>query len=284
MKFIAAFLALACTVANATRIGPDLTDLWWDPAHPGWAIAVTQEDDTIFATVLVYNGEPQADGSATATWYFASDMKPVDSNDSEVFAYEGALYRADGPRFSLGASKLAPAVRPVGTLRLAVDTWYSGEYWIDATYSIDGAQVSATLWPMTLKSSLPESADYYILQTGKWIGCANGAAVYTPASLAMRRTAAGLQINTYDASGLTCAMTGTSQLATRNGWIRGAIACGDDTPYGVEPAFRGTFVLQRAHVDPQRIAMAYSIYVGGDYIANGTCRIEGEITGVRVAR
>ena len=58
---LAAFLATAAMRA----IAADYTDIWYNPAEPGWGVNLVQSDNFLFATFFIYaqNGSP--------TWYTA---------------------------------------------------------------------------------------------------------------------------------------------------------------------------------------------------------------------
>lgn len=87
------------TADPATSV--NYTDLWWNPAEPGWGINLAHQGDTIFAA-----------------WYtFAVDGKPLflvgTLYKTDAATYAGDLYRATGPA---GASMTATAV---GTANIA---------------------------------------------------------------------------------------------------------------------------------------------------------------------
>lgn len=68
----------------------NLTDLWWNPAEPGWGINLAQRPSGIlFATWFVYG----SDGKAT--WYVVPDARSI----ALGAAFVGPIYRTTGPIF-----------------------------------------------------------------------------------------------------------------------------------------------------------------------------------------
>src|SRR5664279_1199043 len=90
-------LSLAIPSVHAAGMTPDPTGIWYDPAQPGWGMGITQQGDTIFAVLFVY------DASHKPTWLVASNVVDtgieLDPVGGQVFS--GPLYRTSGPFLSL---------------------------------------------------------------------------------------------------------------------------------------------------------------------------------------
>ncbi|HUL56415.1 MAG TPA: hypothetical protein VLT60_05420 [Usitatibacter sp.] len=97
------------------------TDTWWNPSQPGWAINLAHQDDTIFATWLLYDSE------GAARWL--TGIFPRDSTGK----YSGNLYITS--RTPSSSVSYAVTAHVAGTASLA---FASGN---DATFtvSLDGA-------------------------------------------------------------------------------------------------------------------------------------------------
>src|SRR5271154_2141263 len=108
-------LCLAAPLANATRMTPDPTGMWYDPAQPGWGMSITQQGETIFVALFVY------DANHNPEWFVASDV--VDSGAVVNFlvgeAYAGTLYKTTGPAYAQPSDTTAFSATPVGTIQLA---------------------------------------------------------------------------------------------------------------------------------------------------------------------
>ena len=143
------WLCLSIACAHAAALSPDPTGMWYDPANPGWGLSVTQQGETIFAALFVY------DANHKPVWYVAS--KVIDSGThldpigSEVFT--GALFRTTGPW--LGNATFDPnavTVTPVGNLGLARGVT-AGTLLV--SYSIDALSVSTSVQPQIWASAAP---------------------------------------------------------------------------------------------------------------------------------
>jgi hypothetical protein len=69
---------------GSTLPDPDFSDLWWTPGESGWGVALTQQHETIFATLFGY------DEAGDPIWYFASNCKVSGTSCS------GDLYKTAG--------------------------------------------------------------------------------------------------------------------------------------------------------------------------------------------
>lgn len=105
------------TVAN-------ITDLWVDPAEPGWGVFVEQQSTTAFATLFTYGG------AGEATWLVMSNG----ARQAEG-SFSGVLYRTQG-----AAQAGAAGVAPAGFMRLTptVDG-------LTLNYVVDGSSATRKL-------------------------------------------------------------------------------------------------------------------------------------------
>src|SRR6185369_2708642 len=78
---------LTTTFTAGTAV-PNYTDLWWNPAEPGWGLNLNQQSDTIFATVFTYASDRRN------MWLVASSLARQPNG-----SFAGPLYRATGPAF-----------------------------------------------------------------------------------------------------------------------------------------------------------------------------------------
>jgi alpha-tubulin suppressor-like RCC1 family protein len=105
----------------------DYTDLWWNPAQPGWGLAVAQQGNTMFLAWYVY------DTSGRSLWYVAPDCK-VGANGNSC---SGALYRTRGPAFTGAAfDPTKMQVTPAGSIEATFTDASNGSI----RYSVDGLE------------------------------------------------------------------------------------------------------------------------------------------------
>ncbi|HEX5633816.1 MAG TPA: hypothetical protein VFX50_11345, partial [Gemmatimonadales bacterium] len=105
-----AALAAAATALAATA-GP-YSDLWSDPAEPGWGVSVNQQLDTAFVTLYVHDAEGRP------TWYVASDARITAYSAGGLPLFTGTLYRTRGPWHGGPFDPRAVQVVPVGEVSL----------------------------------------------------------------------------------------------------------------------------------------------------------------------
>ena len=117
----------------------NLTDLWWNPAEPGWGINLVQHPSgVLFATWFVY----ASDGRAT--WYVVPDARPIGLGSG----FRGQIYRTTGPAFcpdngqclGLPFDPAAVSVFPVGQAVISISPSDFDQAMISIT--VDGATVS----------------------------------------------------------------------------------------------------------------------------------------------
>jgi hypothetical protein len=107
----------------------NVTDLWWNPNESGWGLNLTQQEDTVFATLFTYG----ADGRGL--WLVMPDGAM--SLDGVV---TGTLYRTRGPRFDASPWSAIQATA-AGTMTIGLDAGNSASL----NYTLDGVTVNKTI-------------------------------------------------------------------------------------------------------------------------------------------
>jgi hypothetical protein len=134
--------AADCVGTTASRASAtNYTDMWWNAAESGWGINVTQQGDTIFATLFTYGPNRQG------VWYvLANGAKQSDGS------YLGDLYRTTGPPFNASPFRGSSVVTTaVGTMRLRFSSGTTGTL----DYSVTGSNVSKSIIRQVFSSPLP---------------------------------------------------------------------------------------------------------------------------------
>jgi hypothetical protein len=91
LKMIA--LVACAALVLAFRADPlraaSMSDLWYNPAEPGWGVNLIEQQGTLFVTLFVYgqDGRP--------TWLVGSDVRQIASSTGRNFS--GALYENKRP-------------------------------------------------------------------------------------------------------------------------------------------------------------------------------------------
>jgi hypothetical protein len=58
---IAVACALAAPTAHAAATANEVADLWWNASESGWGIQLSQQHETVFATMYVYGPDGSPD-------------------------------------------------------------------------------------------------------------------------------------------------------------------------------------------------------------------------------
>jgi hypothetical protein len=98
--------ALAASRPAFTANGPDVGDLWWNPAESGWGMQRVQNNNTLFATIFVY------DQQGFPFWYTATLFATAINPRNGAPSFAGDLYETRDPFF--GAIPFNPAQVQVG--------------------------------------------------------------------------------------------------------------------------------------------------------------------------
>lgn len=141
LRWIVVSMALLASGRAAAGLSPDPTGLWYDPDESGWGLTVSQQGDTVFAVLFVY------DQANHPVWYVASDLEPLALMPPGGPMVLGTLYRTAGPWFGGTFDPHAVTVTPVGTLSLQ----YLGPnpQSLQVGYVIDGATFAKSVVPQT---------------------------------------------------------------------------------------------------------------------------------------
>ena len=120
-------------------------DLWWNPAESGWGVNITQQDNTLFATLFTY------DATGKALWLvMSSGPRQVDGS------YLGDLYLTTGPAFNAQPfTPIGPAnLTKVGTMQFRFSDGANGIL----SYTVNGISVSKVITRQVFSTPLPACA------------------------------------------------------------------------------------------------------------------------------
>lgn len=266
-RFLATFLATFAVAlpASATNYSADYTDLWWNPSEDGWGVAITQQYETLFATLYVYG----ADNSPR--WYVASNLAPAGSG-----VFTGLLYATTGSPFSAGWNPAALSLATVGTMTFSFNSPVSGTL----TYSVNGANVSKAITRNTYRSN-----NY----TGRYLGgmtaiassCTNSAnngesLIFGDLNITQSGNNILMRVDFTNATGQlsTCNFTGTHQPQGRLGTISGGtMSC----TQGTNSVNQGTFTMTQIDGGINGLS---SVFTGSDQF----CFYNGRFGGLKDVR
>jgi hypothetical protein len=151
---IAVALALVATPATAART--DFTDLWWNPAEPGWGVNLVQAQTFLFATFFVYGPDNHP------VWY-TGEMKREATG-----AFAGPLYVTTGTPFGAPANPAHKSARQVGTVTFTPSAATAGTL----AYNVDGILVTKAVQRQTLQT-IPLGESFVGGLVSQWSGCAD---------------------------------------------------------------------------------------------------------------
>ncbi|MEP7328042.1 MAG: hypothetical protein ABI777_02430 [Betaproteobacteria bacterium] len=203
LRGITLVVALAgAAVAPPATAAPDLTDLWWNPAEPGWGVNFVQADTFIFATFFVYSADTKP------TWY--SGQMTRDSNG----IWKGPLYLSSGSYFGATYNATQSDIAQVGTVTFAPVTESAGTL----SYNVDTVVVSKPIQRQTLQS-IDVSGTYMGALITDVYNCSDGSAVKTSRRFvdvtASTVSGGSDRIDFSFATGGTCSFTGYATQAGR---------------------------------------------------------------------
>lgn len=117
-------------------------DLWWNPAESGWGVNITQQDNTLFATLFDY------DASGAAKWWVMSaGIRQADGSYlGDLLQTTGSAFNAQ-PFIPLTAANIAK----VGTMQFRFSDGTHGTL----SYSVNGAAVSKTIIRQEFSTPVP---------------------------------------------------------------------------------------------------------------------------------
>lgn len=110
----------------------DFTDLWWNPAEPGWGLNLIQHpSNKVFGVTYTY--EPPN----RATWFVLPD-----GAWTSPLTYSGPIYRASGPPFN--RPRFDPAMVSVRQVGMATLQFVDREN-ATFTFAVDGVAVTKNI-------------------------------------------------------------------------------------------------------------------------------------------
>ena len=193
--FGAILVAFACA-AQPAAARTDYSDLWWNPAEPGWGVNFVQAQTFLFASFFLYGP------ASEPTWYTAEMNLGTDGK------FSGPLYTTTGSYFAGSANPSHKSVRQVGDVSFTPTTATAGTL----VYTVDGAVVTKNVERQTLQT-IPLGESYIGGLVTDISGCTNPSVnMRTRQSMRMRvmQAAADHKLNvdlTLD-NGTSCKMTG----------------------------------------------------------------------------
>ncbi|MFZ3321534.1 MAG: hypothetical protein WA190_04120 [Usitatibacter sp.] len=270
---LGAVLALATQGVQAFPMFPDPTGMWYDPGQPGWGVSVTQQGETIFVVLFVY------DANHNPQWFVASNVVDTGQfvNSLVGEAYAGPLYRANGATFTQPGDMTPLSATSVGTIQIAyvqpVDN-------LSVTYTVNGTTVNKVLVPQTWGSNAALLAGNY--SGGIKI---SGVSICDPPALLQGVTNFTIsQGATPDALAITwgsgidvgCRMDGTYAQVGQFGTLSGPVSCG---PIPNVVTVIGSFAISQMTISQNGFS-GFLMY--SSPVVNGSsCGVGGSIGGVK---
>lgn len=132
--------AVIVGLAGSLGAGPalaaiDYTDLWWNPAEPGWGVNFVQAENFIFATFFVY------DAANKPTWYTGQMSR--DANG----IWKGPLYQSTGSYFGAPYNATLRDIDQVGSVTFITSSESTGSL----AYNVDAVTVAKAVERQTLQ-------------------------------------------------------------------------------------------------------------------------------------
>lgn len=249
----AAAVATAAAV-HATTATTNYADLWAAPDEPGWGLNVSQQADTLFATLFTY------DKGERAVWYSAT-LTYQSTGANGARSYAGDLYETTGPALGQPYDPRLVRYRQVG--QMTVDFGDAAHALL--VYTADGVLVSRQIGRLTFAAQT---------LVGKYIGATSDVTYdcTNPARDGLVTTDPGPFTIAQEGGDLvlrfpTCTFTGTYTQQGQIGAVDSTYTC---THLGVGET---RFTSMRA--DQGGIT---GVYEGHDKF----CRFRGNVGGMRV--
>ena len=126
----------AAMIAPPAVASADLTDLWWNPAEPGWGVTFVQAENFIFATFFLY------DAATKPTWYTGQMSR--DSNG----IWSGPLYLTSGSYFGAPYNVAMRGTTQVGMVTFTPSNESAGAL----TYNVGTVAVAKPLQRQSLQA------------------------------------------------------------------------------------------------------------------------------------
>ena len=269
-------LGLMMAGAHAAPMTPDPTGMWYDPAQPGWGMSLTQQGETIFAVLFVY------DANHNPQWFVASNV--VDTGQvmnmlvGEV--YSGPLYRTTGPAYAVPSDPATLSATPVGTIQIA---YVQPTNNISLAYSVNGTTVTKTVQAQTWGSNAAQLAGSFngAILIGSTMSCQAPAPLQQVSNFTISQGAAPGTLNVTWGSGIDvgCMMTGTYAQQGQFGTLTGPVMCG---PIPNLIANVGTLTITQMTIAPTGFS-GYLNYTS-PMVNGSSCTVGGTIGGVKVVQ
>lgn len=253
---LAVLLACAGAAHAETSFSTDVTDLWWNPDESGWGINLVQQNDTVFATLFVY------DGNMRAHWYVGSDLSAQSASSSGA-SFQGDLFETQGPYFGVPFNPSAVSAKKVGTVTLQIAFPASGTL----AYTVNGVTVTKAIRRQTW--ALNDATGSYdgfrtIVSASGGTGCGPNTNSFSFLQVLQGPTSLGMNW-TFDRTAV-CRSAGSYSQEGHLGSSSGSFSCDDGR--------QGTYTLSELETTLYGFSARY----------NGTengCTIQGRIGGVR---
>lgn len=127
---------VAGMAASTARAAADLTDLWWNPAEPGWGVTMVQADSFIFATFFLYGADNRP------AWYTGQMARDANGN------WSGPLYLTSGTYFGAPYNATLRDTTQVGLVSFVAANESTGAL----SYNVESVAVSKTIQRQTLQT------------------------------------------------------------------------------------------------------------------------------------
>ncbi len=196
MKRILLAVLLATAAIRADAV--DYTDIWYNPAQPGYGYNLVQSDSFIFVTFFIYGP------SGAPTWYTAeTTWNGVDSYTGDVYANTGTFFAVPWVPANLTNVKVGTA---------AFKPSAANNYQGTLSYTVTGVGSASQSLERQSLTTIATAGNYIGAQAGEYTGCAtatNNFAYTDPYTLTVTEVAGG---NTTFAfayrSGFACEIVG----------------------------------------------------------------------------
>lgn len=226
-------LLVVCCPARAA----DFTDVWTAPEEPGWAVYVSQQDDTVAVGLLVYGADRKPLWVTGALDLFAI----TGSGGLPLFA--GPLYVSEGPHF-------AGAFDPAQVTRRAVGRGYflpDSPTTAKLQYEIDGVTVMRNVARLTFRTKLLGGQYRYVQRFDQWRCNASGQVErrYENGTLRVEQSDTTLSMR-FESERAQCLYFGNLAQKGKYGEAQGNFLCSD--------GLMGTFKASELNLDGGRLS------------------------------
>jgi hypothetical protein len=273
LRSIGCLAGIACAAANAAPMNPDPTGMWYDPAQPGWGMSLTQQGETIFAALFVY------DANHNPQWFVASNIVdmggPGNFLNGEI--HGGTLYRTNGPTFTMPADTTTLSATPVGTIQISYTQPTNN---LVIAYTVNGVTVNKTIGPQTWGSNAPQLVGTF---SGSISIASISSCPATPMSLqqvqrmTVQAGATPEAITIFWSTGIDtgCSISGTYAQRGQYGTLSGPVMCG---PIPAPMTSVGTFDITQMTIS----STGFSGFLNyTQQTPTGSCTVGGSIGGVK---